>query len=75
MQDRRPILTNLEVLFLAISQAVRRQDGRFVGETTTNPKGDRVREFDLAADRAACGCLSQHFPHPVLLLSEEGEPR
>ena len=75
MQDRRPILADLEVLFLAISQAVRRQNGHFVGETTTNPKGDRVREFDLAADRAACACLSRRFPHPVLLLSEEGEPR
>ena len=48
MQDRRPILADLEVLFQAISQAVRHQNGHFVGETTPNPKGDRVREFDLA---------------------------
>lgn len=75
MLGRRPILDDLESLFLAISQAVRRQDGGFVGETTTNPKGDRVREFDVAADRAACAHLSRRFPHPVLLLSEEGEPR
>ncbi len=75
MQDSRPILADLEALFLAVSQAVRRQDGHFVGETTRNPKGDRVREFDLAADRAACAYLSQRLPHPVLLLSEEGEPR
>ena len=75
MQGQRPILADLEAVFQAISQAVRRQNGHFVGETTTNPKGDRVREFDLAADRAVCAYLSHRFPHPVLLLSEEGEPR
>jgi len=75
MQGRRPILTDLEALFQAIRRAVRPRAGHFVGETTTNPKGDRVREFDLAADRAACTYLSDRFPRPVLLLSEEAEPR
>ncbi len=75
MQGRRLILADLEAIFQAISLAVRRRGGRLAGETTTNPKGDRVREFDLAADRAVCAYLSHRFPHPVLLLSEEGEPR
>lgn len=75
MQGRRLILADLEAVFQAISQTVRRRGGRLAGETTTNPKGDRVREFDLAADRAVCAYLSHRFPHPVLLLSEEGEPR
>ena len=75
MQGRRPILADLEALFQAISRAVRPSGGHFAGEAATNPKGDRVREFDLAADRAACAYLSRRFPHPVLLLSEEGEPR
>ncbi len=75
MQGRRPILADLEALFQAISRAVRPSGRRFAGEAATNPKGDRVREFDLAADRAACAYLSRRFPHPVLLLSEEGEPR
>jgi myo-inositol-1(or 4)-monophosphatase len=75
MQGRRLILADLEAIFQAISQTVRRRGGRLAGETTTNPKGDRVREFDLAADRAVCAYLSHRFPHPVLLLSEEGEPR
>ncbi len=75
MLGRRSILADLEATFQAISRAVRPSGGRFAGEAAPNPQGDRVRECDPAADRAACAYLSGRFPHPVLLLSEEGEPR
>ena len=40
-----------------------------------NAKGDIVKWFDLAADEAVCDYLKEHFPSPVVHLSEEGSPR
>jgi fructose-1,6-bisphosphatase len=69
------IITHLEHLFQAVSQAVLTkgpEQSTFLGQ---NAKGDQVKWFDLAADQAVARYLAEQFPEPVQLLSEEGEPR
>jgi fructose-1,6-bisphosphatase/inositol monophosphatase family enzyme len=68
-------LDHLEALFQTVVQAVTTGSAAEWGELGRNPKGDQVKWFDLAADRAVCTYLEQHFPCPVKLWSEEGEPR
>lgn len=69
------ILNHLQALFETVSQAVNSGSAADWGETGYNAKGDKVKWFDLAADRAVCQYLEREFPDPVRLLSEEGEPR
>jgi fructose-1,6-bisphosphatase/inositol monophosphatase family enzyme len=66
---------HLEALFQAVLHAVTSGSADQWGKLGQNAKGDQVKWFDLAADRAVCTYLEQHFPCPVKLLSEEGEPR
>lgn len=66
---------HLEALFHAVFQAVSNGNAAEWGETGYNAKGDKVKWFDLAADRAVCRYLEEQFPYPVRLLSEEGSPR
>ena len=68
------ILNHLQALFEAVSQAVNTGSAADWGETGYNAKGDKVKWFDLAADRAVRQYLEREFPYPVRLLSEEGEP-
>jgi len=69
------IMTHLESIFRNIQRVVTVGDVASTGETARNAKGDSVKWFDLAADKAASAYLKEHFPCPVLLLSEEGSPR
>lgn len=69
------LLDHLEALFQAVVHAVTIGSAAEWGELGQNPKGDQVKWFDLAADRAVCDYLEQHFPCSVKLWSEEGEPR
>lgn len=69
------ILPHLEALYRAVVQAVTTGNATEWGVLGQNAKGDQVKWFDLAADRAVCTYLKHHFPSPVILLSEEGEPR
>lgn len=69
------ILSHLESLYRAVTSAVTTGNAAAWGKLGQNAKGDQVKWFDLAADQAVCAYLDQHFPSPVLLLSEEGEPR
>lgn len=69
------LLSHLEALYQAIVQAVTSGNAAEWGVLGQNAKGDQVKWFDLAADRAVCAYLEKHFPCPVELLSEEGEPR
>ena len=69
------LLTHLESIFRDIQHAVIAADIGSTGEIAHNAKGDVVKWFDLAADEAVCCYLKEHFPCPVLLLSEEGAPR
>ncbi len=69
------ILTHLESVFQNIQRAVAAGDVDSTQKTARNAKGDSVRWFDLAADEAACSYIEEHFPYPVVLLSEEGSPR
>lgn len=75
MDSSELILTHLEALYQTIVQAVTTDSSAAWGELGQNAKGDQVKWFDLAADRAVCAYLEQQFPCPVTLLSEEGEPR
>src|SRR6185295_5194530 len=75
MPQADSLLTHLEALYQAVMQAVSSGSAAGWGELGQNAKGDQVKWFDLAADRAVCAYLEQHFPGPVKLLSEEGEPR
>lgn len=68
------ILNHLQALFETVSQAVNNGSASEWGETGYNAKGDKVKWFDLAADRAVRQYLEREFPYPVRLLSEEGEP-
>jgi myo-inositol-1(or 4)-monophosphatase len=70
-----PILAHLKSMFDQVRQAVLHGNPAEWGRPGHNAKGDAVKWFDLAADRAVCAYLAKHFPAPVLLLSEEGEPR
>lgn len=69
------IMTHLESIFRSIQRAIASGDVGSTVEATRNAKGDCVKWFDLAADEAACDYLKEHFPCPVVLLSEEGPPR
>ena len=69
------IMTHLESIFRSIQRAIASGDVGSTVEATRNAKGDCVKWFDLAADDAACDYLKEHFPCPVVLLSEEGPPR
>ena len=75
MQNSDSIRFHLQALFQTIRQAVTNGNPAAWGQLGRNAKGDLVKWFDLAADRAACDYLEHHFPAPVRLLSEEGEPR
>jgi myo-inositol-1(or 4)-monophosphatase len=69
------LLSHLEALYRAVVEAVTNGNAAEWGALGQNAKGDQVKWFDLAADRAVCAYLEHHFPCPVELLSEEGEPR
>jgi myo-inositol-1(or 4)-monophosphatase len=69
------LLSHLEALYRAVVEAVTNGNAAEWGALGQNAKGDQVKWFDLAADRAVCTYLEYHFPCPVELLSEEGEPR
>ncbi len=69
------ILTHLESVFRNVQRVVAAGDLGSTRKATRNAKGDIVKWFDLAADEAVCAYLREHFPCPVLLLSEEGSPR
>jgi myo-inositol-1(or 4)-monophosphatase len=69
------ILSHLHHLFQAVSQAVSQTPPQTWAGNQRNAKGDDVKWFDLAADKAVCTYLEQEFPYSVILLSEEGEPR
>ena len=69
------IITHLESIFRDVQHAVAATDVGFTGVSSRNAKGDTVKWFDLAADEAVCIYLKEHFPCPVVLLSEEGSPR
>jgi myo-inositol-1(or 4)-monophosphatase len=69
------IMTHLESIFRNIQRVVTAGDVGSTGKTERNAKGDSVKWFDLAADEAASSYLKEHFPYPVVLLSEEGSPR
>ncbi|MBE7552178.1 MAG: hypothetical protein HS126_14000 [Anaerolineales bacterium] len=69
------LLSHLEALYRAVVEAVTKGNAAEWGALGQNAKGDQVKWFDLAADRAVCTYLEHHFPCPVELLSEEGEPR
>ncbi len=69
------LLDHLKQLFQAVLHAVTTGSADQWGTLGQNAKGDQVKWFDLAADRAVCAYLEQYFPCPVKLLSEEGEPR
>jgi fructose-1,6-bisphosphatase/inositol monophosphatase family enzyme len=75
MTQSELLLSHLESLYRAIVQAVTDGNAAEWGTLGQNAKGDQVKWFDLAADRAVCNYLEHHFPCPVELLSEEGEPR
>ena len=74
-QKSGSVLAHLEALFQEVVRAVKSRKVDRQEETRFNAKGDRVKWFDLAADDAVCAYLDSHFPSPVRLLSEEGEPR
>lgn len=69
------ILSHLEALYRTVTSAVTAGNAAAWGKLGQNAKGDQVKWFDLAADQAVCVYLKEHFPSPVVLLSEEGEPR
>ena len=69
------ILSHLEQIFRTVKRAVASGDVDSTVEVERNAKGDIVKWFDLAADKAVCNYLKEHFPCPVVLLSEEGSPR
>jgi fructose-1,6-bisphosphatase/inositol monophosphatase family enzyme len=75
MAPSNSLLIHLEALYQAVVQAVTTGSAAEWGTLGQNAKGDQVKWFDLAADRAVCTYLERHFPNPVKLLSEEGEPR
>ncbi len=75
MPEPATILSHLEALFQEVVRAVTTGDPDQWGLPGRNAKGDQVKWFDLAADRAVCAYLEQHFSYPVRLLSEEGVPR
>ncbi len=75
MHSSELILSHLEALYYAVTSAVTAGNAAEWGKLGQNAKGDQVKWFDLAADQAVCHYLEQHFPSPVVLLSEEGEPR
>jgi len=75
MHESESTLSHLQALFQKIRAAVMTGNSGEWGHLGRNAKGDSVKWFDLAADRAACDYLENHFPYPVRLLSEEGVPR
>ena len=68
-------MAHFKQLFEIIHQAVTGPPPDDSGLLGQNPKGDQVKWFDLAADRAVCAYLDEYFPVATQLLSEEGEPR
>jgi myo-inositol-1(or 4)-monophosphatase len=75
MKTSISIMTHLESIFRIIQMVVTAGDIGSTGKTERNAKGDSVKWFDHAADEAASAYLKEHFPCPVVLLSEEGSPR
>ena len=75
MQLSDSILDHLDALFNEVVRAVTTGDPDEWGELGHNPKGDQVKWFDLAADRAVSTYLQERFPYSVRLWSEEGEAR
>jgi len=75
MNKMSSILDHLQAIFREVEQAVSAEGLNQSRETTRNAKGDAVKWFDLAADRAVCRYLDNRFPGSVKLLSEEGQPR
>ena len=69
------LLNHLESIFRNIQRAVTAKDVGSKVDIARNAKGDSVKWFDLAAAQAASAYLNEHFPCPVILLSEEGSPR
>ncbi len=69
------ILDHLKSIFQNVQQAVIAGDAGLIRKTTRNAKGDMVKWFDLAADKAVCDYLKERFPHSTVLLSEESPPR
>lgn len=69
------LLPHLNRLFETVSNVVTGPPPAGAEALGHNAKGDQVKWFDLAADRAVAAYLAEHFPEPVELLSEEGEPR
>ncbi len=69
------ILDHLESIFRDVQSAVAAGNAGRTRETMRNAKGDTVKWFDLASDRAVCAYFKEHFPYSTLLLSEEGSPR
>ncbi len=69
------ILNHLESIFRNVQRAVATGEVGSTEEPARNAKGDSVKWFDLAADEAVSAYLEEHFPYPVVLLSEEGSPR
>ncbi len=75
MPESALILSHLESLFQEVVRAVTGGDAGQWGKLGYNAKGDQVKWFDLAADRAVSDYLAETFPYPVRLWSEEGVPR
>lgn len=75
MHGQDTILAHLKAIFGEVVSAVTSGHGERWNESRLNAKGDQVKWFDLVADQTVCSYLQDHFPCPVRLLSEEGEPR
>ena len=74
------MLAHLEALFQKVRQAVTRRvekdsEEQRVAPESVNPKGDRVKWFDLVADREIGAYFNEQFPASVRLFSEESDVR
>lgn len=74
------MLAHLEALFQKVRQAVTKRvekgsGGEGVAPESVNPKGDKVKWFDLAADQEIGAYFKEQFPAPVRLFSEESDVR
>lgn len=75
MSHSDSIPAHLKILFREVMQAVSGGSKGQKKKTGFNAKGDRVKWFDITADRAVCAYLTKLFPCSVILMSEEGETR
>lgn len=69
------LITHCQNLFQIVLAAVSQDEPVDGSINQRNAKGDQVKWFDLAADRAVSYYLQTQFPYSVTLLSEEGDPR